>query len=116
MAARRRTSPIPSPAAVFAAAQVMPWRLTMLGLMAFNPTVRRRREATRMVMEKPAAAMLGLVEVQTLMARTWLDMWTSQSSWAGLPHLPLRMAEAFAAPGDRMVTANARRLMRRRRV
>ena len=116
MSSRRSASLVPSPAAAFAAAQVMPWRLAMLGLMAFDPTVRRRREATRMVMEKPAAAMLGLVEVQTLMGRTWLNLWTSGTGLADLSLLPFQLAAAFAAPGDQMVTANARRLRRRRRI
>ena len=116
MPARRPASPMPSYAAALAASQVMPWRLAMLGLMAFDPNAGRRREATRMVVEKPAAAMLGLLEAQALMTRTWFDLWTSGTGWAGLPLLPLRLAEAVAAPGDRAVKANARRLKRRRRI
>lgn len=103
-------------ATALAAAQVLPWRLAMLGLMAFDPTSPRQREARRMVTEKPVAALSGLMESQAVLARAWLDLWMAAQGWASLSLLPIRLAQAAAAPGQRAVRANARRLARRKRL
>src|SRR4051812_41362174 len=88
----------------FATAAVLAWRLPMLGMMAFDPSPRRRAEAIRMVVEKCAALAEAMVNVQAELTLTALGH--SRPGAIGVANVAL-------APARRRLKANARRLKRR---
>lgn len=87
------------------AAAVLAFRLPML---AMTPTPARRKETERMVAEKAEAIVEGTLAWQ----RYWMTAWTRPP---GTDHAS-EAAEAFTAPGRRMLRANARRLSKRHKL
>ena len=92
----------------FAATSVLAWRLPMLWAMALNPTPRRRTEALRMVMEKSAAAAEAIVAAQAEVMLSLLNPARKTSM--------NKIVNAACTPARRRVTANAKRLHRRRHI
>ncbi|MFO1089058.1 MAG: hypothetical protein U1E46_05700 [Hyphomicrobiales bacterium] len=95
----------------FDAATVVGLRLASLGMLAVEPTPGRIAEAQRMVLEKPVAALEGMVAVQQtflkmMFAPPWL--WPTPSAAAH------QLARAAATPAARRVRANAKRLSSRK--
>lgn len=111
--------PKPDPklaADVLATAQVLAWRLPMLGLAATAPTPRRTLEMQRMLAEKQVALASGLWAAQTAVATGWFGFWTSGADPAAAARLVDSAQSAFLAPGRKTLKANARRLGKRKRM
>ncbi len=94
----------------FDVAAVASMRLASLGLMAVDPSRERAEEARRMIVEKPVAALEGVIAWQRalfgmMLAPPWL--WPTPE---GAVH---RLARAAATPAARRVRANARRLRKK---
>jgi hypothetical protein len=95
----------------FFAPLVMASRLQRLALEGSRPSARGRREAARMTVEKPLAALEGAFAVQRQLFQSGLKFWSDMALAANAFLLagPL-MPAAATAPVRRRVRANARRL------
>jgi hypothetical protein len=118
-----------------AAPQVILMRSARVGMDGFAPRADTRRELARMVHEKTTAAGESATAVALQMWRTnwelalmpmrlWWGMWAGAARWSPLGPVPLASRQLVAAaskivpsglaPVRRRVTANAKRLRRRR--
>jgi hypothetical protein len=90
-------------------------RLQMLAAEAMRPTARGRHEAMRMVAEKPAAMVHGVVAAQKSLydsgARFWSNVALSAHAFALTA--PALSMSAAARPVRRCVRSNAMRLAKR---
>lgn len=94
----------------FDAAAVASMRLASLGLMAVDPSRERAEEARRMIVEKPVAALEGVIAWQrALLAMMFAPPWL----WPTPAGAVNRLARAAATPAARRVRANARRLRKK---
>lgn len=77
-------------------------------------TTRQRREASRMVTEKQAAAMESWVALSTHAMQAWMQCMLQPARPLDMRQLE-RAGQAMLAPYSRRVRANAARLRRRKR-
>src|SRR3954447_24636369 len=101
------------------AAAVVNARLPGLWMLALDPTSMRQREAVRMVTEKQAALAEGAVAAAGACMSEGFRFWTNVltgrfdlSDTVGAGH---RVLAASLAPAQRKMSANRRRLGRRRK-
>lgn len=99
------TNPFTPPAVgtALATAQVLAWRLPMLGLMMADPNPARQREAVRMVTEKQTAMVAGAFEAQAVLARAWLSMCLGDPRSVDPAAMARRMTHAASVPANRTV-------------
>ena len=93
------------------AATVIGMRLFDLGMMVTNPTVARRNEAHRMIVEKQMALVEGIFAMQM----QWLRLLTTPFwLWPRPAAFAEELGRAATRPAARRVAANARRLRSRK--
>jgi hypothetical protein len=98
----------------FAAPLVVTLRLQQLAMEAFRPTPAGRREAQRMVSEKPVAFARGAAAGQQALFTAGLKFWSDMAAAFGALTMAafLGSYSAAARPALARVRANARRLTR----
>lgn len=99
---------------------VVGWRLTSLWLGAVQPTALRRRERDRMATEKAAAAWTGILSAQMALATApwafWLDLAGGVSPNRAASRALTAVPAASMRSAERTLSANARRLARRKTI
>jgi hypothetical protein len=117
MARRRRSNHLKfamDAAAASAHTGVTLWyRLPLFGIASLAPMVERRLEGARMVDEKLAAMVEGVVEANMEMVRLASAAVMGQLRADEMAAAPATIAAASLRPAFRTVRANARRLHRR---
>jgi hypothetical protein len=104
------------PSDTLAVAQVLAWRLPMLGLAVVAPNARRTAEAQRMIAEKQLALWQGLLAGQTASMQGWMRVWAAGMTPAATEALVHATRTAMTAPARTALRRNARRLSARKRM
>jgi hypothetical protein len=89
------------------------YRLPLFGLASLAPMMERRLEGARMVDEKLAAMVEGLVQANIEAVRLTSAALTGRLGAQDIAGVPASIAAAGLRPAFRTVRANARRLHRR---
>jgi hypothetical protein len=108
---------IENTATALSAAEVIARRMPVLWWAMAAPNAARQGEVARMVTEKNAAFVEGLIAAQFQAGREALDFWTramtGRNGHDAVAQSASRILSAAAGPATRRVKANARRLRKR---
>ena len=104
-------------ATTLSATEVIARRMPLLWWAMASPSAARQDEVVRMVAEKNAALVEGLIAAQFQAGREALEFWTramtGRNGHDAMAQSASRILSAAAGPAARRVKANARRLRKR---